>query len=550
MTSFSHLALLAALALPSLLSGCTTDSSVGGNPDDPNETECTPGQTKKADDACNTCSCQPNGFFACTELACAKPGECKTDADCGPNPQSQSGQCPSCPDGSPACPTSICQVGQCVTQQAKCPSPVMCQPGETKVAPDGCNTCTCQKDGSFACTEIACVPNCKSDLDCPQPGAPCLSAVCQTGTCTVIGDPSCGPCKEPSPPCAAPPLGCDYQGGGCVNGQWTCGTLVCESQCASVNDCPPPPPDGCSQVACEKGMCVISQNPSCPNGCDQQDAVGTGPCDAFFGHAWNGQQCVGISGCGCKGSDCDKLVELAVCQKVHANCPTLDACKTDQDCGKVCNLCSDGSQVCAQSSCTNGQCTTPPDSPLCAGIVPGGKCDQPGSTAPASDGCNKCTCEKSFTWSCTKINCPPQCQSNLDCPPPGAPCLSAICDLGKCTLAEELNCGGSCTTTSDCAQPMPPECVKCMGINNCSQSYCDTQPESGVCRVLAPSCGDSCQAQDIQMVGPCDAFLGYSWDGKSCQGNSGCSCQGKDCSQLYQDKITCKTIHQSCVGAP
>lgn len=25
-------------------------------------------------------------------------------------------------------------------------------------APDGCNTCTCQSDGSLACTEIACVP--------------------------------------------------------------------------------------------------------------------------------------------------------------------------------------------------------------------------------------------------------------------------------------------------------------------------------------------------------------------------------------------------------
>lgn len=35
-------------------------------------------------------------------------------------------------------------------------------------------------------------------------------------------------CSGPIIDCAAPPSGCSYQGGGCVNGAWTCGSLVCD----------------------------------------------------------------------------------------------------------------------------------------------------------------------------------------------------------------------------------------------------------------------------------------------------------------------------------
>ncbi len=42
---------------------------------------------------------------------------------------------------------------------------------------------------------------------------------------------SCVPVEECSGfpiDCAAPPEGCDYVGGGCVEGRWTCGELTCE----------------------------------------------------------------------------------------------------------------------------------------------------------------------------------------------------------------------------------------------------------------------------------------------------------------------------------
>ncbi|MDC0666736.1 DUF4215 domain-containing protein [Nannocystis radixulma] len=63
---------------------------------------CQDGDTKDADDGCNTCTCH-DGEWGCTLKACADD----------------------------------------------------CEDGETKPDPDGCNTCTCH-DGGWACTEKAC----------------------------------------------------------------------------------------------------------------------------------------------------------------------------------------------------------------------------------------------------------------------------------------------------------------------------------------------------------------------------------------------------------
>ena len=41
---------------------------------------CTDGETRPADDGCNTCTCTDAGEWACTERACAS--ECDSDDDC------------------------------------------------------------------------------------------------------------------------------------------------------------------------------------------------------------------------------------------------------------------------------------------------------------------------------------------------------------------------------------------------------------------------------------------------------------------------------------
>ncbi|HVH97945.1 MAG TPA: hypothetical protein VM869_04520 [Enhygromyxa sp.] len=61
--------------------------------------------------------------------------------------------------------------------------------------------------------------------------------------------------------------------------------------------------------------------------CAKDDAIGVGPCDAFFGYAWNGLQCEGVSGCQCEGPDCANLPQdLAECEAAHAECLPPDGC--------------------------------------------------------------------------------------------------------------------------------------------------------------------------------------------------------------------------------
>jgi hypothetical protein len=73
---------------------------------------------------------------------------------------------------------------------------------------DGCNTCSCQKDGSVICTERACMPTtcggiaaltCPKDQYCNFPLATNCGATDQSGTCapkpqacTAIYKPVCG----------------------------------------------------------------------------------------------------------------------------------------------------------------------------------------------------------------------------------------------------------------------------------------------------------------------------------------------------------------------
>ena len=61
--------------------------------------------------------------------------------------------------------------------------------------------------------------------------------------------------------------------------------------------------------------------------CPPDDAHGQGMCDQFFGWAWNGVECVGVSGCNCVGTDCGNIpIELGDCEAAHADCGMGDAC--------------------------------------------------------------------------------------------------------------------------------------------------------------------------------------------------------------------------------
>ncbi len=72
---------------------------------------------------------------------------------------------------------------------------------------------------------------------------------------------------------------------------------------------------GCAAVA---GVSVAHQG-EC--GCAPMDAVGVGPCDAFFGYAFDGERCQAINGCSCEGTDCDALFSsLEDCEAKFEHC--------------------------------------------------------------------------------------------------------------------------------------------------------------------------------------------------------------------------------------
>lgn len=216
---------------------------------------CGPGT--HCEESCFPCDPLPDGS-GCEQPFCQvecvpdqghDPGECYGEVACDALP-------PACPEGSVPGILGLCWSGFCIPEAACDPA----NPGEcfgavtddqlAPTCPDG--TTPGVLDGRYTgfCIPLwACetVGGCESfnTLD------GCLSAEAQqlacaptfVGTdcsCDAAGNCSCanlefdrcvstsGGCENaPMPDCAAPPDGCDYVGGGCVDGAWTCGELVC-----------------------------------------------------------------------------------------------------------------------------------------------------------------------------------------------------------------------------------------------------------------------------------------------------------------------------------
>ena len=117
-------------------------------------------------------------------------------------------------------------------------APTECVAGETQPAADGCNTCTCTEDGSWACTELAChTPSC-------APGDTSFDG-CNNCTCNEDGLWLCT--KRYCPPEEAD-LGeaCSMNGTQCVEG------LECEYQCPD----PSADPTNCNLGINPSGVCV------------------------------------------------------------------------------------------------------------------------------------------------------------------------------------------------------------------------------------------------------------------------------------------------------
>lgn len=155
----------------------------------------------------------------------------------------------------------------------------------------------------------ASVPGCNiRGTVCPV-NTECRIDRCTSCRCDLSGTVSC----RSLPGCATPDAGvsppsCTIQGVTCAVGE-TCRI------------------DRCTACFCQRdGNFRCTRNPDCmqgpdPGRCAPQDARGEGDCEAFFGFAWNGARCVGITGCRCNGADCMRLSDdPAVCVRAYEAC--------------------------------------------------------------------------------------------------------------------------------------------------------------------------------------------------------------------------------------
>ena len=153
---------------------------------------------------------------------------------------------PPCPIGTSAELRDGCYTGRCVTPE-ECAAE-RCEPGTTKPADDGCNTCFCSEDGLWACTKRAC----PDEGVCNRDGRPVICDVlppecddesplvevafgCYTGACLTPEQCDRADVCEPG---AVRPAGDDCNRCFCDDdGQWSCTEIACNEPCRP-DECP------------------------------------------------------------------------------------------------------------------------------------------------------------------------------------------------------------------------------------------------------------------------------------------------------------------------
>ena len=441
------------------LINCTKDCAGGVCVDD--SAMCAEGDTKDADDGCNTCVCVDGGW-ACTKMGCPEvcpdpvPNEficiqvvaygatetglcCAYSNPCvmppGLDPISMD-ECDSL-GGGPGCPDILCinpckegyktdkngcQTCQC--EDKECPEILCineCKDGYA-YDKDGCQTCECQEEGP-GCPQVLCINECKDGYAYDKDG-------CQTCECQEPGDASCasGDTKDADDGCNA----CV-----CVNGQWAC-TLI---------PCPGGP-------LCEPVSCLLW-------------------CEDGFK----------VDKEGCEICECNEIV----------NCPQI-----------LCiNECKDGYAY-DKDGCQTCECASPPDDSECA----------EGDTKDADDGCNTCVCWSGM-WNCTKMFCPegpcegftPPCETNKDCGA-GQECSFEGCNPSSCWCDDKdgvictEDCGGGVCVDAGIEPPcgnnasMVEACVQAKDMQVC-QNNGGTWGMFGLAGIM------QCQCPTVDSECPC-----------------------------------------------
>lgn len=341
----------------------------------------------------------------------------------------------------------------CIGRPDVSPGGVCQSEGEAKPAPDGCNTCTCS-DGTWACTEKACVETCE---DGDTKGSGCNACVCQAGdwSCTLqLCPPPGDECFEGEEKDAED--GCNTCS--CSDGKWVCTKRACIDPVCEDGDTKPSG-DGCNTCECDGGEWSCTERTCLLQECE------------------DGSRKMGNDGC-----TCDCVDQRWLCPEGECNeqCTPGEAILA----GDGCNTCTCGDDgrfgTCTLLSCS--QCL-------------------PGQVKPMDDGCNTCSCSLGY-WACTNRVCPElKCQDG-DSEPSGDGCNSCSCSQGYwiCTDRACPECQEGERNTDGCN-----ECTCAGGFWACTERICEGKLcwGSGACaddEYCAYVEGEHCGAADATSI--------------------------------------------------
>jgi hypothetical protein len=301
--------------------------------------------------------------------------------------------------------------------------------------------------------------------------------------------------------------------------RWNGEACVVEGGCSCVGaDCARTYPIDAGDV-CE------SDHRGC-RACSAMDAQGEGPCDGFFGYAWSGTACVGVSGCDCVGADCGALLQdPRTCEVAYDHCAPTSPCATDAECSPTqychyaiggCGGTGDGLGECrargAATACTfeglpvcgcdgvTYGCEAMADA-AGASILHEGACEGAGPCDPQdARGDGPCAAFFGYAWdgaSCTGLS--------------GCSCVGTDCGATFATLAD-------CDTAHrGCDSPPGRVCGGLGGFSCRPDEWCDfTEPhwcggadETGVCQPRPNVCVDildpACGCDGVTYPNPCEA---------------------------------------------